>query len=225
MIIKDALTDRQFNLAKRVSRLYIERFLGFASASGNAGYRLFRTGDITFDFLIPRLIFIDPVWTALAAVLKDAVLVEANIHFSLPGSAVQELHRDDVEMDTVGARTTSPYLLAVHYPMTAFGFENGATRIVPGTHLKSGDPPPIQDEAASSIRRVLRMKARDCLIRDCRAWHGAGANRSSAIRAMYSFAFAERWYRSPAAVSKDVYFNIPKRMRSCVSFDFAQSTR
>lgn len=225
MVVRDALTSRQFNLAKRVSRLYIERFLNIACAGGNAGYRIFRTGDLTYDFLIPRLIFIDSVWDALTAVMSDTVLVESNIHFSLPGSAVQELHRDDVEIDTVGATTTSPYLLAVHYPMSVFSFDNGGTRIVPGTHLSSNDPPPLEDESASSIRRVLRLNERDCVIRDCRAWHGAGANRSSSIRAMYSFAFAERWYRRPAAVSKDVYFNIPKRMRRCVSFDFAHSIR
>ncbi len=225
MVIKDALTSRQFNLAKRVSRLYIERFLGIASTSGNTGYRLFRTGDLTYDFLIPRLIFIDSIWDALTAVLGDTVLVETNIHFSLPGSAVQELHRDDVEMDTVGVTASSPYLLAVHFPMTAFSFDNGATRIVPGTHLSRDDPPAIERESMSSIRRVLRLNERDCFIRDCRAWHGAGANRSSSTRAMYSFAFAERWYRPAAAVSKDVYFNIPKRMRSCVSFDLAQFSR
>jgi Phytanoyl-CoA dioxygenase (PhyH) len=225
MVIRDALTSRQFNVAKRVSRLYIERFLGIANASGNTGYKLFRTGDLTYDFLIPRLVFIDSVWDALTAVMGDVVLVEANIHFSLPGSAVQELHRDNVEMDTVGATAKSPYLLAVHFPMTAFSLKNGATRIVPGTHLSSDDPPSIERESPSSIRRVVRLNKGDCFIRDCRAWHGAGANRSSSTRAMYSFAFAERWYRPPAKVSQDVYFNIPKKMRSCVSFDPAQFSR
>ncbi len=71
-----------------------------------------------------------------------------------------------------------PFVLNIMWMLTDFTVENGATRIVPGSHLCGGVPSgePRDDEIQ------IEGTAGSLLAWEGRTWHGAGLNRSDGPR-------------------------------------------
>ncbi len=61
-----------------------------------------------------------------------------------------------------------------------FSEENGATRIVPGSHLKGRQPDPERDVDVSTVGAV--GPAGSAMVFDGRLWHGTGANTGNSRR-------------------------------------------
>lgn len=85
---------------------------------------------------------------------------------------------DDGEPDrliTPAVSCTSAWTLS---PFTA---ENGATRVVPGSHLSGQEPDPARDYDNEAVS--IEAPAGSFILWDARLWHGMGKNRSDAERA------------------------------------------
>jgi hypothetical protein len=68
----------------------------------------------------------------------------------------------------------------VMWMITDFSEENGATRIVPGSHLSGAQPDPAVPYPVASL--PVTGSAGTAFAFDGRLWHGAGANRSQGSR-------------------------------------------
>lgn len=110
----------------------------------------------------------------------------------LPGEQAQMLHTDDSFYPLPRPR---PALgAATIWAIDDFTADNGATDIVPGSHLW-GDQLPSDDQ-----RRVpVVMPAGSCVFFIGTLWHGGGANRSNAPRLALTAQYCEPWLRPQEA--------------------------
>ena len=135
---------------------------------------------------------------------KDHLLSSFDSHITYPGNLAMPLHADqwwmpepmipgeDYErqgnITREGARTGShepakhaingPFALNVMWMITDFTVANGATRVVPRSHL-SGKVP---DASVAQPEVQMEGKAGSILAWDARTWHGAGLNTSTEPR-------------------------------------------
>ncbi len=92
----------------------------------------------------------------------------------LAGGGHQGLHRD------LSAQRPGDTVNALAF-FDDFGPENGATRLVPGTHRPAqGEPPPSVDDEARSVQ--LAGAAGDILVFDADLLHAGSVNRTGARR-------------------------------------------
>ena len=92
----------------------------------------------------------------------------------LPNGGYQKLHRD------LAAQRPGDTAIAIAF-FDDFGPENGATRIVPGSHRSASDPPPWNfDDESRSLQ--LTGSAGDILVFDADLVHAASLNRTGARR-------------------------------------------
>lgn len=217
-VFENVLPSQLYTELNDFSKFYIERTLIRQQKSGNIGYNLFRTEALEVDFPFQNLIHQEPIYSYLKSALgEDFILNEILIHFSLPQNNMQELHADVNQLFIDEKTVTPPFSIGVHYPMVDFNAKTGGTRIIPHTHNLFEEPTRLENEDLSKVAEYTpTVTEKSCLVRDCRAWHGAGKNSSNEIRSMYSLAFSKRWYAKPAKVSKDFYFSLDRDKRHLV---------
>ena len=93
-----------------------------------------------------------------------------------PGETAQPIHADDQVIPL--PKPHPPTVCNTMWALTDFTEENGATRLVPGSHLAPEDP-----EYGSHYDSVAgEMAAGSVLIWHGSLWHGGGANQSDARR-------------------------------------------
>ncbi|HEY5646214.1 MAG TPA: phytanoyl-CoA dioxygenase family protein [Pseudomonadales bacterium] len=127
----------------------------------------------------------DPVFTSLAEhpialeLVREtlgwpALLSNISGNITEPGAAPGVLHADQVFVpEPWPAR---PQGLNVAWCIDDFTAENGATEVVPGSHLLHRSPTPA--DAAASPVPILAPAGTLCAF-DSRIWHRSGANRSA----------------------------------------------
>lgn len=91
------------------------------------------------------------------------------------GEIAQPIHADDMVMPL--AKPHIPVVCNSMWALTDFTDANGATRLVPGSHLKDN---PVYGGTCETI--PAEMKKGSVLIWDGALWHGGGANRTSVRR-------------------------------------------
>ena len=116
-----------------------------------------------------------------------------------PGAVNQILHRDDA---TYGVpRPHFPVVANTLIALDDFTRENGATRVVPGSH-RSVEPVDQDAEAVDA-----EMPAGSLLVWDGAVWHGSGANRTpDRYRTSINLNFNLSWLRQ----QENQYLGIPR---------------
>lgn len=101
-----------------------------------------------------------------------------------PGQGLQPLHRDDATSlwrhPQYGREARLQMMLAI----SDFTEENGATRVIPGSHLWDDERMPTQEETVAA-----QMKAGSVLLWMGSLYHGGGANTSDAPRTGLTMAY------------------------------------
>ena len=122
-----------------------------------------------------------PVFPALLPIIEGVLdggcLVSSLSSISIgPGETAQPIHADDTLFDF--PRPHQPLVCNSMWALTDFTAENGATRIVPGSH-KSPDKPEYGTHPDSL---PAEMSAGSILVWNGSLWHGGGANRTQETR-------------------------------------------
>ncbi len=118
-------------------------------------------------------------------VINTAEMIEV-----YPGSPAQYVHRDAENWPE--AFDLGELLVASIVALTDFTAENGATRVVPGSHLWHVDRRPTDAECVPAV-----MRKGSAVIYLGRTLHGAGANQTrTEIRNSFHLSFCLGWLRT-----------------------------
>jgi ectoine hydroxylase-related dioxygenase (phytanoyl-CoA dioxygenase family) len=122
----------------------------------------------------------------VAHVLGEFKLSSLNFRAALPGQGLQSLH-------TEGGPVTDPALFSVCnsiWLLDDFTSDNGATRVVPGSHLSGKSPADVMADTRDTCpgEAMLLAPAGTVVVFNSHLWHGGTLNRSSrSRRALHSY--------------------------------------
>jgi ectoine hydroxylase-related dioxygenase (phytanoyl-CoA dioxygenase family) len=123
-------------------------------------------------------------------VLDSGCLVSSLSSISIgPGETAQPIHADDQLMPL--AKPHAPTVCNTMWALTDFTEANGATRIIPGSHLADTSP----DYGAPYDSIPAEMPAGSVLVWHGSLWHGGGANATSERRVGVAMNYCAGWVR------------------------------
>lgn len=134
-----------------------------------------------------------------------------------PGETAQPIHAD-----TQLLNLTRPHVsisIAGMIAISDYTADNGATRIIPGSHLRA-DTPEYGAEFSDAV--AVEFKAGSALFFDSQLWHGGGANISSEPRIGIAFAYCAGWTRPQEnlllGLSKEKVQRLPRRLQELLGY-------
>ena len=217
-IVEDAIeADLLDGLADDLDRL--ERELGVVPAGnsfeGAATVRI-------YNLLVhgPRFEQI-PVHPAVLphveSVLDRGCLVSSLSSIAIcPGETAQPIHADDQLIPIA-----KPHVATVcntMWALTDFTDENGATRLVPGSHLADRSP----DYGGTYETIPAEMRRGSVLVWHGSLWHGGGANRTDRRRVGVAMNYCAGWIRQQEnqqlGIPQDVARGFSPRLRELVGY-------
>jgi ectoine hydroxylase-related dioxygenase (phytanoyl-CoA dioxygenase family) len=150
-------------------------------------------------------------------VLDPGCLVSSLSSISIdPGERAQPIHADDQLLPI-----PKPHVATVcntMWALTDFTEENGATRIIPGSHLR--DHSPVYLEHYDSV--AAEMPAGSVLVWHGSLWHGGGANRSDrrrvGIAMNYCAGYVRQQENQQLGIPRDVARGFSPRLRQLVGY-------
>jgi ectoine hydroxylase-related dioxygenase (phytanoyl-CoA dioxygenase family) len=186
-IVEDAL-DRETCL-----RVKSDLTTRFAHAGGRNNFEGFRTRRL---YALPEKTDVcDPLIThPLALALLDRLLApnyllsQAQAIEILPGEAAQPLHHDDGLYPF--ARPRAPLSAATIFAIDPFTEDNGATVLLPDSHLWDDRTPTENDRRVPAVMPQGAM-----LFLLGTLWHGGGENRTSAPRLCVTGQYCQPYLR------------------------------
>ncbi|HVN36670.1 MAG TPA: phytanoyl-CoA dioxygenase family protein [Myxococcota bacterium] len=159
-----------------------------------AGRRTRRTGGLVARSPLCRELIAHPlVLDAVKAVLHRATSFHLHLTQVIaigPGEPAQPVHRDQWAFDFFPFPKGYEVQCNTIWALTDFSEENGATRVIPGSHR-------FDDKLQLSVADTepAEMEAGGVLFYTGALYHGAGANRSQATRTGINLTYASSWLR------------------------------
>ena len=133
-----------------------------------------------------------------------------------PGEAPQPLHADDQVIPL--PRPHVPIIVNSMWAITDFTDDNGATRILPGSHLH--DAPPRLGTAYPTIPAAMRRGS--VMIYNGSLWHGGGGNRTDrrrvGIAMNYCAGYLRQQENQQLGIPLDVARTFAPRLRRLAGF-------
>jgi ectoine hydroxylase-related dioxygenase (phytanoyl-CoA dioxygenase family) len=176
-------------------------------------YNLLAKGDVWAKVPVHPAVL--PV---VESVLDPGCLVSSLSSINIgPGETPQPIHADDQLMPLA-----KPHVATVcntMWALTDFTEANGATRLVPGSHL--WDHSPDYGKAYDSV--PAEMEAGSVLVWHGSLWHGGGANTTSERRIGIAMNYCAGWVRQQEnqqlGIPLDVVRRFPPRLQQLCGFD------
>jgi len=173
-------------------------------SDGFAGHRTRRTGGLVARSPICRELVAHPfVLDVVGRVLGHASNFQLHLTQLIaigPGEPAQLIHRDQWAFDFFPFPLGYEVQCNTIWAMTDFTAENGATRVIPGSHLY-GD----KLEFAHDDCEPAEMSAGSVFLYTGAVYHGGGANRSRATRYGLNLTYARSWLRQ----EENQYLSVP----------------
>jgi len=136
------------------------------------------------------------------------------------GEKAQMIHADDQLLPI--AKPHVPLVCNTMWALTDFTEENGATRVVPGSHTSSESPDPTKQY--ESIPAEMRRGS--VLVWNGSLWHGGGANRTEerrvGIAMNYCAGFIRQQENQQLGIPREVARRFPERLRELVGYGVYQ---
>ena len=135
-----------------------------------------------------------------------------------PGERLLGLHADD-GFFKIG-RPHRPMMSTTIWALTDFTADNGATRIVPGSHRDPGHPEPDDD----SIAIAAEMPAGSVMIMDSQLWHCGGPNTTDddwrlGLNVQYVRGFFRTQQNQYLSIPHEQVPTYPQRLRELLGFE------
>ena len=133
-----------------------------------------------------------------------------------PGEKPQTLHRDDSVYPL--PQPHGHVVVNSIWPLDDFTEDNGATRLVPGSHLWEPGRVPQEEDTVAAV-----MPAGSAMIYLGSLWHGGGANRTDRPRLGVILEYVASWLRPQEnhilAVPRDVVRELPERLQELLGYN------
>ena len=210
--------DLVAELVDRVDAAMVRHGVGFGANTflGHRTRRLFNL--LARDPAFARVPMFEPVLDVAAGVLDEGLLVSSMTAIEMhPGQMPQPFHADDGSIPL--PRPHVPITCVAIWALTDFTEENGATRLVPGSHR--ADRIPTKGEQPERFVSAV-MPAGSVLVYNGSVWHGGGENRSDTRRMGIVSNYCAGWVRHEEnqllALSPDQVAAFPPRLRRMVGY-------
>ena len=178
--------------ALKTALLRTERAHGFGYAKTSfEGFKTVRINNLlTYDDVFWAVPLHHDILAVVERVLDRECLLSSFCSLVLgPGEVAQPIHEDTQLIPL--PRPHLPITVNAIWALSDFTNDNGATRIVPGSHKYASSPQYGQHyDAVTAI-----MPAGSVMLFDSALWHGGGANTSEARRFALSCAYCWGWMR------------------------------
>jgi ectoine hydroxylase-related dioxygenase (phytanoyl-CoA dioxygenase family) len=136
-----------------------------------------------------------------------------------PGEVAQVLHHDDSIYPLLAPH--ADVVLNTMWPFDDFTIENGATRIIPGSHTWAPTRPVTKADEATAVQ--VEMRAGSVLFYTGTIRHGGGANRTDQPRLGVILEYVSSWLRPQEnhvlAVPRDVAATLPERLQELLGYN------
>jgi ectoine hydroxylase-related dioxygenase (phytanoyl-CoA dioxygenase family) len=157
------------------------------------------------------------VLPVVEGVLDDGLLISSLSSIAIgPGEQAQPVHADDQLIPLT--RPHIPIICNSMWAITDFTEENGATRVVPGSHLRHEPPNPL--ELYDTI--PAEMSKGSVLIWVGSLWHGGGANRTQTRRVGIAMNYCAGYIRQQEnqqlGLPPSLVKTFPRRLQELVGY-------
>ena len=157
------------------------------------------------------------VLSVVERVLDPGCLISSLSSIAIgPGEVPQPIHADDQLIPI--AKPHPPVVCNSMWALTDFTDANGATRIIPGSHLR--DHSPAFGKTYETIPAEMRKGS--VMVYDGAMWHGGGANRTDARRVGVAMNYCAGYIRQQEnqqlGVPRELVRRFPPRLRELVGY-------
>jgi ectoine hydroxylase-related dioxygenase (phytanoyl-CoA dioxygenase family) len=199
--------------------LRLERYFDVQPAPNSfEGHHTIRVYNLlAFGALYARIPVHDHVLPIVDGVLDPGCLISSLSSIAiLPGEDAQPIHADDqlIPLD----KPHRPTVCNSMWALTDFTAANGATRIIPGSHLRDHNP----DYGKPYESIAAEMPKGSVLVWHGSLWHGGGANTTSerrvGIAMNYCAGFVRQQENQQLGLSRETVARFPKRLRELVGY-------
>jgi ectoine hydroxylase-related dioxygenase (phytanoyl-CoA dioxygenase family) len=212
--IDPELVDGLRTALERIEREYN---LGPAKTSFE-GFKTLRINNLlTYDEIFWKVPLHDNVLPVVEHLLDKECLLSSFCSLVLgPGQQAQPIHEDTQLIPL--PRPHIPIAINAIWALSAFRHDNGATRIVPGSHKFPSSPEYGKDyDAITAV-----MPAGSVMLFDSALWHGGGANGSDERRIAFSCAYCWGWMRQQEnlqlGIDRDIARRFPRRLQELCGY-------
>jgi ectoine hydroxylase-related dioxygenase (phytanoyl-CoA dioxygenase family) len=211
-IIENSLSDSELNTLREEIQPHLDaceveeanKFMGGRTKRfGRLLYRLPSAEGLVLNPLIR-----DPCEQFLLNYASTYQIHFTGVMHVMPGQTAQKLHRDNIPF----GNPSPPLVLATMWAVTDFTKENGATVVIPGSHLWKEER-----EAREEEKVVAEMEAGSVLLYFGNLVHGAGANTAASVpwnsRTGLNIQYSVSWLRQ----EENQYLAVPRSHLSKLS--------
>jgi ectoine hydroxylase-related dioxygenase (phytanoyl-CoA dioxygenase family) len=159
------------------------------------------------------------VLSAVESILGDDILLSGTTSMHIgPGETEQLLHADDGMISL--PRPHPATMVTTLWALSEFTKDNGATRLIPGSHLKPEIVPQPEDESAVVM---AEMPPGSVLVLHASTWHGGGPNSTSNVeRYGLSIQYVAGWCRQQQnlmlGTPREVVASYPRRLQELIGY-------
>jgi ectoine hydroxylase-related dioxygenase (phytanoyl-CoA dioxygenase family) len=159
----------------------------------------------------------DGVLPVVERVLDPGCLVSSLSSIAIdPGEKAQPIHADDQLIPL--PKPHVPTVCNSMWAITDFTEENGATRVIPGSHLRDHSP----DFGKHYDSIPAEMRKGSVLVWHGSLWHGGGANRSEKRRVGIAMNYCAGWIRQQEnqqlGIPREIAKRFSKRLRELAGY-------